>query len=203
MSSMNPMNYVMAPMVITRGPGNSERAMDIYSRMLDDRVIFMFGGVDDNMAQALVAQLLFLDSQGHDDIHLYINSPGGVVTSGLAIADTMDSIKSDVATYCLGQCASMGSYLAQYGAAGKRFVAPWSRTMIHDPSGGAQGIWSDMKNSIKEMERIREALINGYVRKNSVGRDKEWFEKSMERDYFMSAQEAIDNGLADHIITPK
>lgn len=194
--------YVHAPMVIERS-GRGERAMDIYSRMLDERLVFLMGPVQDDMSQALIAQLLYLDSQGSDDIHLYINSPGGVVTAGLAIYDTMQMIRSDVSTYVVGQAASMGSFLAQAGASGKRFVAPSSRTMIHDPSGGAQGMWSDMKISLNEMERLRESLIGGYERHNSKGKDFKFFEQKMERDHFLSAEQAIDYGLADELIVPK
>lgn len=201
MTLLNTTGYVPNPMVITRTAGQ-ERAMDIFSCMLDQRIIFLFGPVENQMAQAVVAQLLFLDSLNNDDISVYINSPGGVVTDGLAIADCFDTVKSDIRTYVLGQAASMGSYLAQYGTAGKRFVAPYSRTMIHDPSGGAQGIWSDMQISIKEMERLRESLINGYVRHNSKGKDFEFFSGKMERDHFLSAEQAIEYGLADEILLP-
>ena len=198
---MNPQNYIMAPMVITRGPGNSERAMDIYSRMLDDRVIFMFGGVDDNMAQSIVAQLLFLDSQGQDDIHLYINSGGGVVTSGMAIIDTMNLIKSDVSTNIVGMAASMASMIANCGTPGKRFMLPNARQMIHQVSGGSQGQATDMEIVLKETLRLKKRLTEMYVEHNTKGKTYEEMYAAMERDNWFGAQEAIDFGLCDSIIT--
>lgn len=189
-------------MVIER-EGRNERAMDIFSRMLDERIVFFTGPMEDGIAQVLCSQLLYLDSKSNDDIHLYINSPGGVVTSGLCVYDTMQLIKADVATYVLGHACSMGSFLAQAGAPGKRFVAPHSRTMIHDPSGGARGIYSDFKIQVEEMEYCKKVLTEGYVRHNSKGKTKEFFDEKMARDHFLNAEQAIDYGLADEIMVSK
>jgi len=178
-----------------------ERAYDIYSRLLKDRVIMMVGAVEDNMCTSVVSQLLFLESQdANKDITLYINSPGGVITSGMSVYDTMQYIKPAVNTVVIGQACSMGSFLAQAGEPGKRFILPNARHMIHQPSGGAQGMASDIEISYKEILYLKDRLINLYVKHNNKGKTYDDFEADMDRDYFMSAQEAVDYGLADTVI---
>ncbi|MGJ8670972.1 MAG: ATP-dependent Clp endopeptidase proteolytic subunit ClpP [Oceanococcus sp.] len=176
-----------------------ERAFDIYSRLLKERVVFAVGQVDDHMANLIVAQLLFLESENPDkDIHLYINSPGGVITSGLAIYDTMQFIKPDVSTLCIGQAASMGAVLLAGGAAGKRFALPHSRMMIHQPLGGYQGQATDIEIHAKEILYMRErlnAMLAGHC-----GKDVEQLAKDSERDFFMSAQQAAEYGLIDKVL---
>lgn len=191
------MNYV--PMVVEQS-GRGERAYDIYSRLLKDRIIFLGGPVDDNVANVVIAQLLFLESEDPDkDIYLYINSPGGVVTAGLAIYDTMQYIKPDVSTICIGQAASMGAVLLAAGAAGKRYSLPNSRIMIHQPSGGAQGQSTDIQIQAKEILRIREILNT--ILKDHTGQTVEKLSADMERDNFMSPIEAKKYGLIDEVIT--
>jgi len=178
-----------------------ERAYDIYSRLLKDRVIMMVGAVEDNMCTSVVSQLLFLESQDAiKDITLYINSPGGVITSGMSVYDTMQYIKPAVNTVVIGQACSMGSFLAQAGEPGKRFILPNARHMIHQPSGGAQGMASDIEISYKEILYLKDRLTNLYVKHNNKGKTYDDFEADMDRDYFMSAQEAVDYGLADTVI---
>ena len=178
-----------------------ERAYDIYSRLLKDRVIMMVGAVEDNMCTSVVSQLLFLESQdANKDITLYINSPGGVITSGMSVYDTMQYIKPPVNTVVIGQACSMGSFLAQAGEPGKRFILPNARHMIHQPSGGAQGMASDIEISYKEILYLKDRLTNLYVKHNNKGKTYDDFEADMDRDYFMSAQEAVDYGLADTVI---
>ena len=178
-----------------------ERAYDIYSRLLKDRVIMMVGAVEDNMCTSVVSQLLFLESQyANKDITLYINSPGGVITSGMSVYDTMQYIKPAVNTVVIGQACSMGSFLAQAGEPGKRFILPNARHMIHQPSGGAQGMASDIEISYKEILYLKDRLTNLYVQHNNKGKTYDDFEADMDRDYFMSAQEAVDYGLADTVI---
>ncbi len=178
-----------------------ERAYDIYSRLLKDRVIMMVGAVEDNMCTSVVSQLLFLESQdANKDITLYINSPGGVITSGMSVYDTMQYIKPAVTTVVIGQACSMGSFLAQAGEPGKRFILPNARHMIHQPSGGAQGMASDIEISYKEILYLKDRLTNLYVKHNNKGKTYDDFEADMDRDYFMSAQEAVDYGLADTVI---
>ncbi len=190
------MNYV--PMVVEQS-GRAERAYDIYSRLLKDRIIFLGGPIDDNVANVVIAQLLFLESEDPDkDIHLYINSPGGVVTAGLAIYDTMQYIKPDVSTICMGQAASMGSLLLTAGAAGKRFALPYSRIMIHQPLGGAQGQSTDVQIQARELLRARK-LLNGILMRHT-GQPEEKIELDTERDNFMSAAEAKAYGLIDDVI---
>ena len=190
------MNYV--PMVVERS-NRGERAYDIYSRLLKDRIVFIGGPIDDNVANVVVAQLLFLEPEDPDkDIHLYINSPGGVVTAGLAIYDTMQYIKPDVSTICIGQAASMGSLLLTAGAKGKRFALPLARIMIHQPLGGAQGQASDIEIQAKEILKTR-SLINGILAKHTK-LPLERIETDTDRDFFMSAQEAIQYGLVDKVI---
>ena len=176
-----------------------ERAYDIYSRLLKDRIIFLGGPIDDNVANVVIAQLLFLESEDPDkDIHLYINSPGGVVTAGLAIYDTMQYIKPDVSTICIGQAASMGSVLLAAGAKGKRYALPYSRIMIHQPLGGAQGQSTDIQIQAREILRIREILTD--ILKQHTGQSVEQLMADTERDNFMSAVEAKEYGLIDEVI---
>ena len=176
-----------------------ERAFDIYSRLLKERVVFAVGQVDDHMANLIVAQLLFLESENPDkDIHLYINSPGGVITSGLAIYDTMQFIKPDVSTLCIGQAASMGAVLLAGGAAGKRFALPHSRVMIHQPLGGFQGQATDIEIHAKEILYMRERL-NAMLAEH-CGKDVAQVAKDSERDFFMSAAQAQEYGLVDKVL---
>ena len=189
----------LVPMVVEQ-TARGERAFDIYSRLLKERVIFLVGPIDDFMANLVVAQLLFLESENPDkDISLYINSPGGVITSGMAIFDTMRFIKPDVSTLCIGQACSMGSFLLAAGAKGKRFALPYSRVMIHQPSGGAQGQATDIEIQAREILKMREQLNKLYV--EFTGQPLERIERDMERDRFMSAAEARDYGLIDAVIS--
>jgi len=190
------MNYI--PMVVEQS-GRGERAYDIYSRLLKDRIIFLGGPIDDNVANVVIAQLLFLESEDPDkDIHLYINSPGGVVTAGLAIYDTMQYIKPDVSTICIGQAASMGSVLLAAGAKGKRYALPYSRIMIHQPLGGAQGQSTDIQIQAREILRIRETLNE--ILSRHTGQSVKKLTEDTERDNFMSALEAKKYGLIDEVI---
>jgi len=190
----------LVPIVIDK-TSQGERSYDIYSRLLKDRVIMLTGPVEDYSANLVVSQLLFLESENPDkDITLYINSPGGVITAGMSIYDTMQYIKPDVATVVMGQACSMGSFLAQAGAPGKRFVLPHSRTMIHQPSGGARGMQSDIEIQYKEITAMKRMLTDLYVKHNTAGKTYEDFERDMDRDYFMTAQEAVNYGLADKVI---
>jgi ATP-dependent Clp protease, protease subunit len=190
----------LVPMVI-ESSSKGERAYDIYSRLLKERVIMLNGPVEDGMANVIVAQLLFLESENPDkDISLFINSPGGVVTAGLSIYDTMQFIKPDVATYVMGQACSMGSLLATSGAPGKRFMLPNARHMIHQPSGGARGQATDMQIQVEEILKMKKELTGIYQKHNSKGKTFEQLTADMERDKFMSAQEALDYGLIDKII---
>lgn len=196
MTGVNDMNYV--PMVVEQS-GRGERAYDIYSRLLKDRIIFLGGPIDDNVANVVIAQLLFLESEDPDkDIHLYINSPGGVVTAGLAIYDTMQYIKPDVSTICIGQAASMGSVLLAAGAKGKRYALPYSRIMIHQPLGGAQGQSTDIQIQAREILRIRETLNE--ILSRHTGQSVKKITEDTERDNFMSALEAKKYGLIDEVI---
>ena len=191
------MNYV--PMVVERS-NRGERAYDIYSRLMKARIVFIGGPIDDNVANVVVAQLLFLESEDPDkDIHIYINSPGGVVAAGLAIYDTMQYIKPDVSTICIGQAASMGSLLLTAGAKGKRFALPLARIMIHQPLGGAQGQSTDIQIQAKEILRLREVGNDILVKHTGQSRDK--VVADTERDNFMSAEEAKAYGLIDEVIT--
>lgn len=191
------MSYV--PMVVERS-NTGERAYDIYSRLLKDRIIFLGGPIDDAVANTVVAQLLFLESEDPDkDIYLYINSPGGVVTAGLAIYDTMQYIKPDVSTICIGQAASMGALLLTAGAKGKRYALPNARIMIHQPLGGAQGQSTDIQIQAREIQRIREVINDILV--ESTGKDRETVVQDTERDNFMTAEEAKAYGLVDEVIT--
>lgn len=188
----------LVPMVVET-TNRGERAYDIYSRLLKERIIFLTGAVHDEVASLVCAQLLFLESENpNKDISFYINSPGGVVTSGLAIYDTMRYIRPDVSTVCIGQAASMGSLLLCAGSKGKRFALPNSRVMIHQPSGGAQGQASDIEIQAREILKLRERLNNMYV--EHTGNDLEKIEKAVDRDTFMSAEEAKDFGLVDEVV---
>lgn len=190
------MSYV--PMVVEQS-GQGERAYDIYSRLLKDRIIFLSGEVEDNMANTIVAQMLFLEAEDPDkDIYLYINSPGGVVTAGMAIYDTMQYINPDVSTICIGQAASMGSLLLTAGAKGKRFALPNARIMIHQPLGGARGQSTDVQIQAKELLRIRQMLNE--ILSQRTGKSMEQIEADTERDNFMSAAEAVEYGLVDKVI---
>jgi len=188
----------LVPMVVEQTP-RGERAFDIYSRLLKERVIFLVGPIDDYVANVVVAQLLFLEAENPEkDISLYINSPGGVVTAGMAIYDTMRFIKPDVSTICVGQAASMGSFLLAAGAKGKRYILPNSRVMIHQPSGGAQGQASDIAIQAKEILYLRERL-NAELAANT-GQPIEKIERDVERDYFMAAAEAKAYGVVDAVL---
>lgn len=191
----------LVPMVVEQ-TARGERAFDIYSRLLKERVIFLVGPIDDHMANLIVAQLLFLESENPDkDISLYINSPGGVITSGMAIFDTMRFIKPDVSTLCIGQACSMGSFLLSAGAKGKRFALPHARVMIHQPSGGAQGQATDIEIQAREILKMREQLNKLYA--EHTGQPLEKIERDMERDNFMSAEAARDYGLIDSVIASR
>ncbi|MGH8539470.1 MAG: ATP-dependent Clp endopeptidase proteolytic subunit ClpP [Stenotrophobium sp.] len=188
----------LVPMVVEQ-TARGERAFDIYSRLLKERVVFVVGAIDDYMANLIVAQLLFLESENPDkDIHLYINSPGGVITSGLSIYDTMRFIKPDVATMCIGQAASMGAFLLSAGTKGKRFCLPNSRVMIHQPSGGAQGQATDIEIQAREILYLRERLNK--MLSEHTGQPLEKIASDVERDYFMNAEQAKLYGLIDQII---
>lgn len=188
----------MVPMVVEQS-SRGERAYDIYSRLLKERVIFMVGQVEDHMANLIVAQLLFLESENPDkDIHLYINSPGGSVTAGMSIYDTMQFVKPDVATMCVGQAASMGAVLLAGGAEGKRYALPHSRTMIHQPLGGFQGQATDIEIHAKEILEIRERL-NTVLAKHT-GQPMERIQADTDRDFFLSAAESVEYGLIDKVM---
>jgi ATP-dependent Clp protease, protease subunit len=200
-TSGNPAHMDLVPMVVEQS-SRGERAYDIFSRLLKERIIFLTGPVHDGMACLIVAQLLFLESENPDkEISMYINSPGGVVTAGLSIYDTMQYIKPKVSTLCIGQAASMGSLLLTAGATGKRFVTPNSRIMIHQPSGGFQGQASDIEIHAKEIIALRLRLNEIYVK--HTGQKLSVIEKAMDRDNFMSAEAAKDFGLVDEIITAR
>lgn len=191
----------LVPMVVET-TNRGERAYDIYSRLLKERIIFLTGAVHDDVASLICAQLLFLESENPDkDISFYINSPGGVVTSGLAIYDTMRYIRPDVSTVCIGQAASMGSLLLCAGTPGKRYALPNSRVMIHQPSGGAQGQAADIEIQAREILSLRARLNNMYV--EHTGNDLKKIEKAMDRDNFMSAEEAKDFGLLDEVVSER
>lgn len=191
-------NSGLVPIVIEQ-TARGERSFDIYSRLLKERVIFMVGPVEDHMANLIVAQLLFLESENPDkDVHLYINSPGGSVTAGMSIYDTMQFIKPDVATLCVGQAASMGAFLLAGGAAGKRACLPNSRVMIHQPLGGYQGQASDIEIHTREILKIRETLNR--LLAHHTGQDLETISRDTDRDYFMDPDQAKDYGLIDSVL---
>lgn len=201
-SGENPIkNLGLVPMVVEQ-TARGERSFDIYSRLLKERVIFAVGPVEDNMANLIVAQLLFLESENPDkDISLYINSPGGAVTAGLAIYDTMQFIKPDISTICLGQAASMGAFLLGGGAKGKRYGLPNSRVMIHQPSGGAQGQATDIDIQAKEILIIREKLNR--LMAEHTGQTLERIQSDTERDNFMNAEQAKEYGLIDEVLAAR
>ncbi|HSB32456.1 MAG TPA: ATP-dependent Clp endopeptidase proteolytic subunit ClpP [Candidatus Sulfobium mesophilum] len=186
------------PIVIEQ-TGRSERAYDIYSRLLKDRIIFLGSAIDDNIANTVIAQILFLQTEDPDkDIHIYVNSPGGVVSSGLAIYDTMQYVKPDIATYCVGQAASMGALLLAAGTAGKRFALPNSRIMLHQPMGGFQGQATDIEIHAKEILRMKDSLNN--ILSLHTGQPFEKIRTDTDRDFFMSGAEAKEYGIVDEVI---
>lgn len=201
MSPIDVNNLGLVPMVIEQ-TSRGERSFDIYSRLLKERVVFVVGPVEDHMANLIVAQLLFLESENPDkDIHLYINSPGGSVTAGLSIYDTMQFIKPDVSTMCIGQAASMGAFLLSGGAKGKRYVLPNARTMIHQPSGGAQGQATDIDIQAREILIIRERLNR--LMAEHTGQPMDVIERDTERDRFMDAEQSVEYGLVDEVVTSR
>lgn len=190
--------------MVVEATSKGERAYDIYSRLLKERVIMLDTDVNDHSASLIVAQMLFLESENPEaDINLYINSPGGVVTDGMAIYDTMQFIKPDVSTIVMGQACSMGSLLAQAGAPGKRLILPNARHMIHQPSGGARGQATDIQIQAREIQKMKEYLTNIYVTHNTAGKAYADLAADMERDFFMSADEAVAYGLADKVISKR
>ena len=198
---LDPKALGLVPMVIEQ-TSRGERSFDIYSRLLKERVIFIVGPIEDQMANLVVAQLLFLESENPDkDVHLYINSPGGSVTAGLSIYDTMCFIKPDVSTMCIGQAASMGAFLLSGGAKQKRYTLPNARTMIHQPSGGAQGQATDSEIQAKEILFLRERL-NGLLAEHT-GQPIDVIERDTERDRFMSAEQSVEYGLVDEVISSR
>ena len=200
-SNLDPQNLGLVPMVIEQ-TSRGERSFDIYSRLLKERVIFIVGAIEDHMANLVVAQLLFLESENPDkDVHLYINSPGGSVTAGLSIYDTMRFIKPDVSTMCIGQAASMGAFLLSGGTKGKRFILPNARTMIHQPSGGAQGQATDIEIQAREILFLRERLNT--LLAEHTGQSMDVIERDTERDRFMSSEQSVEYGLVDEVITSR
>ena len=188
--------------VVVEQSSRGERSFDIFSRLLRERIIFLGSEIDDDVANSIVAQLLLLDSENSEkDIMLYINSPGGVITAGLAIYDTMNLIKSDVCTICLGEAASMGAFLLSAGAKGKRMALPGARIMIHQPLGGAKGQATDIEIEAKEIMRMKKELTS--ILAENSGQDIEKVQKDCERDYYMSAAQAVEYGLIDKVITPE
>jgi len=199
---MQPKMQTLVPMVIEQTTRGYERAYDIYSRLLKDRILFIGTPIDDYVANLVIAQLLFLQMEDKDkDVNVYINSPGGSVTAGLAIYDTMQFLKCDVATYCVGQASSMGAILLAAGAKGKRQALPNSRIMIHQPWGGVQGVAADISIQAKEILKLRDRINEILVHHTTQPLDK--IQKDTDRDYFMSAQEAKDYGLIDEVILPE
>jgi len=191
------MSYI--PYVVEQ-TGRGERSYDIYSRLLKDRIIMLSGEVNDQVASTIVAQLLFLEAQDPDkDIYFYINSPGGVITSGLSMFDTMNYIKPDIVTICMGQAASMGAFLLSSGTKGKRYALPNARIMIHQPSGGAQGQSTDIQIQAQEIQRLKDTL--NQILADQTGKTAKRLEKDTERDNFMSAEEAVEYGLIDKVLT--
>jgi ATP-dependent Clp protease protease subunit len=196
-SSMPARDYLI-PMVIEK-TGRGERAYDIYSRLLEDRIVFIGTGIDDNVANVVIAQLLFLQKENkHQDINLYINSPGGIVTAGLAIYDTMQFVQCDVATYCVGQAASMGAVLLAAGAKGKRFALPHSRIMIHQPWGGARGTAADIEIHAEEILKTKRTLTE--IISRHTGRPLDSVDRDTDRDKFMDPHQAKEYGLVDEVV---
>jgi ATP-dependent Clp protease protease subunit len=193
----------LVPIVLEQ-TSKGERSYDIYSRLLKDRIVMLDTDVNEHSASLVVAQMLFLEAEDPDrDILFYINSPGGVVTAGMAIYDTMQFIRCDVSTIVMGQACSMGSLLAQAGTAGKRMILPYARHMIHQPSGGARGQATDIQIQAQEILKMKKYLTEIYVKHNSAGKSYEQLSADMERDFFMSAEEAVTYGLADKVITKR
>jgi ATP-dependent Clp protease protease subunit len=192
----------LVPIVLEQ-TSRGERSYDIYSRLLRDRIILLEGEIHDQMANLVVAQLLYLESESDKDIHMYINSPGGSVTAGMAIYDCMQFIKPDVSTIVMGQACSMGSLLAQAGSAGKRLILPNARHMIHQPSGGARGMQSDIEISYKEITYLKKRLTEIYVQHNTKNKTFKDLTKDMDRDKFMSAEESLEYGLVDMIVSKR
>ena len=190
----------LIPMVVEQ-TSKGERSYDIYSRLLKDRIVMLHDDVNEHSASVIVAQLLFLESESDKDIHFYINSPGGSVTAGMSIYDTMQFVKCDVSTIVMGQACSMGSLLAQAGTPGKRLILPYARHMIHQPSGGARGQATDMLIQVEEILKMKRELTQIYVNHNSAGKTFDELSTDMERDFFMSAHEAVAYGLADRVIS--
>jgi len=190
---------IMVPIVVEQ-TNRGERAYDIYSRLLKDRIVFIGGGIDDHVANLVIAQLLFLEAEDPEkDVHIYLNSPGGVVTAGMAIYDTMQYVKPDVSTICLGQAASMGAFLLAAGAKGKRFALPYARIMVHQPMGGVQGQATDIDIQAREILRMKDTI--NQLLAYHTGQDKDKITRDTERDFFMSAQEAKDYGIVDEVFT--
>ena len=193
-------NYLVPTVVEQTNRG--ERAFDLHSRLLKDNIIFLGTAIDDSVANAIVAQMLFLESEDPDkDIQIYINSPGGSVTAGMAIYDTMQFVKNDIVTYCIGQCASMGAHLLSAGTKGKRFALPNARIMIHQPSGGAQGQATEIEITFKEIQRLKENLAATFAK--HTGQPLKKVMKDMDRDFFMSAEEALDYGIVDKVLSER
>ena len=188
---------MLIPTVIERS-NNSERAYDIYSRLLKDRIIILSGEIDDNLSNIIVAQLLYLDSINNDDISLYINSPGGSITAGMAIYDTMNFIKSDVSTICIGIAASMAAFLLSSGKKGKRYILPNSEVMIHQPLGGASGQATEIKIAAERILKLKKKLNT--ILSETTGKNLEIIDKDTERDYFMDSEEALNYGIVDKIL---
>ncbi len=194
-------NLGLVPMVVEQS-ARGERAYDIYSRLLKERIIFLVGPVDDNIANLVVAQLLFAESENPDkDVHLYINSPGGSVTAGLAIYDTMQFVRCDVATMCIGQAASMGAFLLAAGSRGKRIALPNSRVMLHQPAGGSRGVAADIEIQAREIVAVRQRLNEILAR--HTGQEAERIAQDTDRDYWMSPEEAVEYGLIDSVQHPR
>ena len=190
----------LIPFVIEK-TGQGERSFDIFSRLLNERIVFINGPIHTEMAHIIVAQILHLESSDSEkDVHVYVNSPGGEIAAGMAIYDVMQFVKPDVCTYVMGQACSMGSFLAQAGHPGKRYMLPHSRHMIHQPSGGARGMQSDIEIQYKEITQMKTMLTKLYVEHNTAGKTYADFERDMDRDTFMSAEEALAYGLVDKIV---
>lgn len=193
----------LVPMVIDK-TSQGERAFDIFSRLLNERIVFINGAIHTEMSHSIVAQILHLESSNAEkDIHVYINSPGGEVTAGMAIYDVMQFVKPNICTYVLGQACSMGSLLAQAGTAGKRYMLPYARHMIHQPSGGARGQATDMQIHVEEILKVKKELTNIYVKHNSKGKTFKQLSTDMERDKFMTAEESLEYGLIDFILNKR
>jgi len=191
----------LVPIVVDKSSGGSERSYDIYSRLLKNRIILLSGEINDEVASSVVAQLLYLDSLNHDDISIYINSPGGSITSGMAIFDTMNFVKSDVSTICLGMAASMGAFLLSCGKKGKRYILPHAEVMIHQPLGGAEGQATEIKIAAERILKLKEKLNEILAKNTNQPLDK--ISNDTERDHFLTAEEALKYGIIDKIIEKK